>query len=110
MEMDYSLYTFAAAAVTAVTLTLICHFRYDNEDYQLSPDWQRIGIFLTRDPERHSRLERNLLPRLTGIPNEVPLYQHRRIPTLFAYRIHEGPWINPTPEEVERYLKPPRDY
>jgi hypothetical protein len=88
------------AAVIAVTTALTLRLRFTGVPLD---DWDEIGYYAIRDMEHLSRMERRLLPYLTGVPNLVPLYQHRADPTVCAYRVRSGPWINPTPEDVTRY-------
>ena len=63
--------------------------------------WEQVGIYRTRDPERLSRSELRLLPWITGVPNEVPLY---RAAEEWGYRVTDtAPWISPTPADVEKH-------
>lgn len=96
--MDSSLVILAA--IIAVTTALTLRLRFTGVPYD---NWDEIGYYALRDMEQLSRMERRLLPYLTGVPNMVPLYQHRTDRTVCAYRVHVGPWINPTPEDVARY-------
>lgn len=66
-------------------------------------DWIEIGYYAIRDTELLSRMELRLLPYLTGIPNIVPLYRHRNSPDLWGYRTRDGPWINPSLDDIHNY-------
>jgi hypothetical protein len=80
--------------VSAIVSYLFCR--------QPRNDWIKIGYYATRDTEHLSRIELSLLPYLTGVPNVVPLYKHRHSDT-WSYRVRDGPWINPTPDEIHCY-------
>lgn len=94
--MDHSI----LLSITTVLLLLLLRFRFTGIPHD---DWIEIGYYATRDTERLSRIELRLLPLLTGVPNAVPLYRHRSTPDLWAYRVRDGPWINPTPDDVAQY-------
>lgn len=76
--------------------------------------WEQVGYYRTRDPERLSRSELRLLPWLTGVPNEVPLYRFTAAPTIegeeWGYRINDSaPWITPTSADIENHARLFRD-
>ena len=86
--------------LTSVIALLFLRLRFTGLPYD---EWDEIGYYSTRDVERLSRTELRLLPYLTGVPNAVPLYRHRRARDLWAYRIRDGPWINPDLDDIHRY-------
>jgi hypothetical protein len=85
--------------ISAIITYLFCLLRFTRIPLT---DWVEVGYYATRDTERLSRMELRLLPYLTGVPNVVPLYKHRHSDT-WAYRVRDGPWINPTPDDIHRY-------
>ena len=100
MDSNININIVPMTLTAAIALLLFCCMRFT----QLPLDnWNEIGYYATRDVERLSRTEIWLLPYLTGVPNAVPLYQHRTALDLWAYRVRDGPWINPTPDDVYRY-------
>lgn len=85
--------------ISAIITYLFCRLRFTQLPLT---DWIEVGYYTTRDVERLSRTELRLLPYLTGVPNVVPLYKHRNSDT-WAYRVRDGPWINPTPDDIHSY-------
>ena len=87
-------------SLTSVIALLFFRLRFTGVPYD---DWNEIGYYATRNMEHLSRTELRLLPYLTGVPKMVPLYRHRHARDLWAYRIRDGPWINPSLDDVHRY-------
>ena len=96
MDSDLLLSVIAIATVGSY---LLFHFHMSGTPFD---NWDEVGYYKTRNLEHISRIERRFLPYITGVPNIVPLYYHRRAET-WAYRIRNGPWISPTPEDIHQY-------